>query len=100
LGFTIAAGQVADCAPAFALLNESKNEAFIGDQRCYFEILVEHIKSENVRAVVPPRFNRKAQQLCDRLRYRKRTLIERCFSKLKQYRRVATRWKTSRTRSQ
>jgi len=42
--------------------------------------------------VIPPRKNRKAQAPIDGFIYALRNLIERCFSKLKQSRRLATRY--------
>lgn len=42
--------------------------------------------------IIPPRKNRKVQAHIDSFIYALRNLIERCFSKLKQSRRLATRY--------
>jgi transposase len=42
--------------------------------------------------VVPPRPNRRRPHAYDRILYKERNLVERCFAKLKQFRRVATRY--------
>ena len=42
--------------------------------------------------VVPPRKHRKDQREYDRELYKERNLVERLFQKLKQFRRVATRY--------
>ncbi|GJE27598.1 IS5 family transposase ISCc1 [Methylobacterium organophilum] len=42
--------------------------------------------------VVPPRPNRHRPHAYDRILYEERNLVERCFAKLKQFRRVATRY--------
>ena len=42
--------------------------------------------------VVPSKFNRKQQRIYDKELYRKRNRIERCSSKLKHFRRFATRY--------
>jgi transposase len=43
-------------------------------------------------AVIPPRANRSAQRSFDRHRYRDRNLVERFFCRVKQFRRIATRY--------
>jgi transposase len=54
--------------------------------------LVEAIESRGAEAVIPTQKGRKEQREVDRHLYRERNLIERFWSKLKQYRRVATRY--------
>jgi len=51
----------------------------------------------NAKAVIPPRSNRKLQRSYDRALYKLRNRIERCFSKLKHFRRFATRYEKSKT---
>ena len=46
------------------------------------------------RTVIPPKRNRKLQRPYDTNLYKERNLIERFFNKLKQFRRVATRYDT------
>ncbi len=97
LGFVITAGQVADCTQAIALLGERKAEAVIADKGYDSDALVEHIEATGTCAVIPPRSNRKVQRSYDQNLYRKRNQIERCFSKLKHFRRFATRYEKSKT---
>lgn len=42
--------------------------------------------------VIPPRPNRRRPHAYDRALYKERNLVERCFGRLKQFRRVATRY--------
>ena len=50
-----------------------------------------------IEPVIPPRSNRKTQIEYDREAYKRRNLIERCVNRLKQFRRIATRYeKTAR----
>ena len=42
--------------------------------------------------VIPPRKNRKEQRVYDRERYKARNLVERAINRLKDYRRIATRY--------
>ncbi len=43
-------------------------------------------------AVIPPKRNRKQQRTYDRELYKQRNRIERCFNKLEDFRRFATRY--------
>ena len=54
--------------------------------------LVEAIESRGAQAVIPTQKGRKEQRAVDRHVYRERNLVERFWSKLKQYRRVATQY--------
>ena len=50
------------------------------------------IRDQGAEAVIPPKSNRKDPWEYDRELYRERNLIERAFNKLKQWRRIATRY--------
>ncbi|WP_312862361.1 transposase [Rhizobium sp. BK313] len=51
-----------------------------------------------IRPVIPPKANRKDPPACDFRAYKDRNRIERLFNKLKQFRRIATRYhKTARS---
>lgn len=50
------------------------------------------LEARNVLPVIPMRKTRKLRVAVDRRLYRLRTLVERCFNKLKNARRVATRY--------
>lgn len=50
------------------------------------------IKGNGATAVIPPRSNRKTPRDYDKDIYKERNLVERLFQKLKEYRRVATRY--------
>ena len=53
---------------------------------------MEEIERRGALAVIPTQKGRKEQREVDRHQYRERNLVERFWSKLKQYRRVATRY--------
>jgi transposase len=90
-------GQAADVKQAEELLKGVPAEVVIGDKGYDSDPLVEAIQAKGAEAVIPPRKNRKVQRAYDQERYRDRNLVERFFSKVKQYRRVATRYeKTAR----
>ena len=90
-------GQVADVTQAEALLEGYDFEAAIADKGYDSEKLVERIKGQGAEAVIPPRSNRKESREFDHHLYKQRNLVERFINRIKQYRRVATRYeKTAR----
>ena len=97
LDFTITPGQISDYMPAVELLGKREAEAVIADKGYDSDKIVEHVeKTMQARAVIPPRSNRKQQRDYDRNLFKLRNRIERCFSKLKQFRRFATRYEKSK----
>ena len=52
----------------------------------------ETMEARNVVPVIPMRKSRKLRVAVDRTLYRLRNLVERCFNKLKHFRRFATRY--------
>jgi transposase len=90
-------GQVADITQAQTLLESHDFDAVIGDKGYDSKKLVTYIESRGAEAVIPPRSNLKDQREFDQHLYRERNLVERFISRIKQYRRVATRYeKTAR----
>ena len=54
--------------------------------------LLAFVRDQGAEAVIPPKSNRREPWEYDRELYRQRNLIERAFNKLKQWRRIATRY--------
>jgi transposase len=95
--FTLTPGQAADITQADALLDGSDPEVVIADKGYDKRALVERIEGLGAEAVIPTQKDRKEQRAIDRERYKDRNLVERFWSKAKQFRRVATRYdKTAR----
>ncbi len=63
------------------------------DNRLFVEAVpwVARIHAGGAQAVIPPRRNRTEQRSHDQHWYQDRNLVERFFSRLKQFRRIATR---------
>ncbi len=50
------------------------------------------LQANGIKAVIPPKANRKEQRECDWWHYKERHLVESMFGKLKYYRRLAMRY--------
>jgi transposase len=85
-------GQAADITEAQSLLEGHDFEVAIGDKGFDSKKLVDYIESRGAEAVIPPRSNLKEQRDFDRHLYKERNLVERFINRIKQYRRIATRY--------
>jgi transposase len=93
----LTAGQAADVSHAEALIEGIPIEVVIADKGYDSKAFVGAIEARGAEAVIPSLKNRASPRDYDRERYKDRNLGERFWSKLKQYRRVATRYeKTAR----
>jgi transposase len=93
----VSPGQDADSTHAETLLGDHQPEAVLADKGYDTNALVESIEARGAEAVIPPKSNRVEQREYDETVYRERNKVERCVNKLKQFRRVATRYeKTAR----
>ena len=93
----LTAGQVADVTQAEALLDGTAPEVVIADKGYDSQAVVKLIRTQGAEAVIPPRKNHLVPRVIDHDRYKDRNLAERFWAKMKQYRRVATRYeKTAR----
>jgi transposase len=69
----------------------------IGDKGYDSDEFVKAIEAGGAKAVIPPRENRIEQREYDKDLYKDRNLVERFWNRMKQFRRVATRYeKTAR----
>ena len=64
----------------------------IGDKGYDSNAIVEAMEASGAIAVIPPKSNRTEQRYFDQHIYRERHQIENLFNKLKQFRRIATRY--------
>lgn len=67
-------------------------EAFLADRGYDADAIREEIKAAGAEAVIPAKVNRRDPVPHNRAKYKWRNLIERLFNKLKNWRRVATRY--------
>jgi putative transposase len=85
-------GQRNDIAFAHELIDGFDADVAIADKGYDADHLVVRIAESGAEVVIPPKRNRKAQRTCNTDLYKERNRIERFFSRLKQFRRVATRY--------
>ncbi|MDR3420654.1 MAG: IS5 family transposase [Xanthobacteraceae bacterium] len=95
--FTLTAGQKGDAPQAAALIEGLPAEVVMADTAYDADHLRQAIADKGAIAVIPNNPSRALKHLLDKHLYAQRHLVECCFSKLKQFRRVATRFeKTAR----
>ena len=56
-----------------------------------------HLRRRHIRAVIPSKSNQRRQPNFDGAAYRRRNLVERLINRLKQFRRIATRYEKRAT---
>ena len=69
-----------------------KPNVLLGDKGYDADAILADLEAKGVAAVIPAKRNRKVQPVIDGNIYALRNLVERCFSKLKHSRRLATRY--------
>ena len=92
LRFRITAGQAHDITAAQSLLEGQIADAILADKAYDSNDLRDHIARMQAQAVIPSKRNRKAVIPHDTELYKQRNRIERCFNRLKHFRRFATRY--------
>jgi transposase len=95
--FLLTAGQAGDAPQAAALVDGLAAAAVIADTAYDSDAFRDLIAQQGAEPVIPNNPSRATKHPLDPHLYAQRHLIECCFSKLKQFRRVATRFeKTAR----
>ncbi|SFH34177.1 transposase, IS4 family [Sulfitobacter dubius] len=89
----VTAGQVSDYIGARALLSGlPKVKWLLGDRGYDADWFREALQDKGIRACIPGRKKRKTPVKYDKRRYKRRNRIEIMFGRLKDWRRVATRY--------
>ncbi len=93
LNLFVTAGQVSDYIGAQALLSSLPDvDWLLGDRGYDADWFREALKDKGIRACIPGRKQRKTAIRYDKRRYIRRNRIEIMFARLKDWRRVATRY--------
>ncbi len=89
----ITAGQVSDYVGARALLRSLPNvEWLLGDRGYDADWFREALQDKGIRPCIPGRTSRERPVRYDKRRYKRRNRIEIMFGRLKDWRRIATRY--------
>lgn len=90
--FDLGPGQQNDMAPANDLIDGLAAQQVLADKAYDANSLCEKIEAQGGTAIIPPRRHRKTPRAYDQIAYKNRWGIEGFFAKLKQWRRIATRY--------
>jgi len=87
-------GEVSDVKGYGPVMAEPGPEprVLMGDKGYDADAILADLADRGIAAIIPPKRNRKVQPVIDGHLYALRNLVERCFSKLKHSRRLATRY--------
>ncbi len=83
---------MADCTQAGELISDIKADALIADKGYDTDAIVLTAEALGMKAVIPPRSNRKQPRDYDRHLYKLRHLVENAFLRIKEWRGIATRY--------
>ncbi len=88
----LTAGQRHDSPQAARLIEDFEPQVLIADKGYDSDELIKSVTAKGILAVIPPKKSRLVQREYDRHLYRERHLIECFINKIKQYRRVFSRF--------
>jgi transposase len=93
VAFALTPGNIADISMAIPLLEGvSRPRRLIADKAYDADSVRNWLKRRTINAVIPSNATRNTPYPLDRIAYRRRNVIERMFAKLKNWRRIATRY--------
>jgi len=90
--FLLSGGNESDYTYAAPLLKEQEAEFVIADKGYDSDKIIEVIESMEAESVIPPRSHRKEPRKYDEILYKERNAIERMFCRLKDFRRISSRY--------
>ena len=85
-------GEKSEFSQALELIKNQKMVFLIADKGYDAKYIVESAEKAGATAVIPSRKWNKIQRIVDKSLYKQRNLIERFYSKIKHFRRIATRY--------
>ena len=92
LRIILTVGERADITQTAALLADYQTDAVLADRGYDANSLLDSLQQADVEIVIPAKKSRLEPRPIDENLYKDRNKVERYFNKLKQYRRVATRY--------
>ena len=88
-------GNAAEAPGLDPLVGGIATNEVIADKAYDSDRIIEYLAARGIIAVIPSRSNRIIQRPLDRARYRIRHRVENYFARIKQFRRIATRYEKS-----
>ena len=92
LNFILTGGQAADVNQAYTLIEGVRAKYALMDRAYDADKLIAQLKQQDIIPVIPPKSNRKEIREYDKHIYKERNLIECFIGKLKQFRRIFSRF--------
>ncbi len=92
LRMLVTSGTVADCSQAATLIEGLDAQYLLADKGYDSDALVTKVETSGMKAVIPPRRNRKQPRNYDKALYRHRHLVGNAFLHLKHWQGIATRY--------
>ena len=92
LRWFLTGGEAADIKQAAALIEGLITQAVVADKAYDADAFLARVAAQGAAAVIPPLAHRTEQRSYDRHLYKDRNLVERFFNRIKQFRRIATRY--------
>jgi len=90
--FILTGGKVADITQAIPLMAGLTAQACLADKGYDSDAFLTWLEGRGIKAIIPPKANRKEQRDCDWWLYKERHVVECMFGKLKYFRRIAMRY--------
>ena len=88
----VTAGTVHDCKEAIALIDGFAADYLLADRGYDSNAIIEAAITAGMKAIIPPKKNRKELREYDKDLYKLRHLVENAFLHLKRWRGIATRY--------
>lgn len=92
LEFIVTPGQDSEITQADELIGEERCEFLLADRAYDSDELRQNLVNKGAEAVIPGRKNRKKAIIHDKEIYKERNIVERFFARIKEFRRIATRY--------
>jgi transposase len=89
--FILTGGQGVDITQAIPLMQGIATGTLLADKGDDVDTLLDWLKERSIKAVIPPKANRKVRRSCDWYLYKESHVVECMFGRLKYYRQIATR---------
>jgi len=97
LALSLTGGHTHDITQTNTLVAQVEPKALLSDKGYDADSLINSLEVRAIKAVIPPKSNRKVKRDCDLALYAERNLVGRFFNTIKQYWGIATRYeKTAR----